>query len=69
VATPCAGLTLDMRFRNMPKADTEHTPSDPDIAADLRQCVRGVEELWAAVQEEARADRPGGARDPRPMAA
>jgi len=53
----------------MPKADTEHTPSDPDIAADLRQCVRGVEELWAAVQEEARADRPGGARDPRPMAA
>lgn len=52
----------------MPQATEQHTPpaagwpdecviSDPDIAAELRQCVLGVRDLWAAVRADARAER------------
>jgi hypothetical protein len=31
--------------------------ADPDLAADLRQCVIAVRELWATVQADAEVNR------------
>jgi hypothetical protein len=36
---------------------SEQAISDPELVADLRQCVLDARRLWAAVHEEAKADR------------
>jgi hypothetical protein len=67
-ATAAARPDPDMRFRDMPKANIQHTPpaadwpdecviSDPDIAAEVRQCARAVADLWTAIQVDAQAER------------
>jgi hypothetical protein len=33
--------------------------ADPDLAIELRECVRGVRQLWIAVQAKARAKSRG----------
>ena len=42
----------------MPQATQEHTlSSDRSLAAEVRQCLRGVRQLWTQVQTDAQANR------------
>ena len=46
----------------MPQADHHHTPVPSrgrSAAADMRECVRGVRQLWTQVQADAQAEREG----------